>query len=291
MAAPVLLLAACLAVPARSDHVVAGDLAAASAAFAAVDPDAVVGWAPAPGMARIFPVAELRRLAARLGSPVAPDADVCVERKVAPPDPVRIRAAMQSQFPQAEVELEDYSHAPIPAGDLVFPKNGLRRAGGALYWNGYVEYAGGRKFVIWAKVRAHAVKTAVVAATDLAPGRAIEAAQLRIETRDDFLNTGWAGSLEEAVGKWPRRPIRAGAVVATSWLTSPPEVASGDPVKVEVSSGGVHLELEARAESSAPRGGRVAVVDPVTQRRFFARVEGKGLVSASAPEAPARGNP
>src|SRR5581483_6064244 len=57
------MLAACVAVSPVSDRIVAGDLAATSPAFAALDPDTMIGWAPAPGVRRDFPVAELHRSA------------------------------------------------------------------------------------------------------------------------------------------------------------------------------------------------------------------------------------
>lgn len=276
------VLAACLAVPPGSDHIVAADLAAPSPAFAAVDPAAVIGWAPSPGVARVFTVPELRRLAARLGSPSKPQAGLCIERKVAPPDPDRLLAALQSEMPEGRVILLDFSRAPIPEGELRFPRSGLRRAGGALYWSGYVSYASRHKFAIWAKIRARSAQPVVVAARDLTPGRAIERAQLRIETPDDIFLSGRVHSIEEVVGKWPRRSIRAGAAILAQWLELPPDVIRGEPVRVEVWSGGAHLQLDARAESTGGRGERVSVLNPGNQKRFFARVTGKGLATTGA---------
>ena len=277
----VVALAACLAVPAVSDQIRAADLAPASRAFAELDPAAVVGWAPAPGVQRVFPVAELRRIAARLRTPAVPETSLCVERKVAPLEPARVVAAIQPQVPEGAVRLLDFSRAPAPEGELVLPRSVVRRAAGNTYfWSGYVRYAGSRRFAVWARVAVDAAVPAVVAAADLRPGRAIRAADLRLETRSELLASGLVASLDQAVGKWPRRPIRAGTAVAAQWLQAAPEIVRGDAVKVDVRSGGAHLEMDARAESNGSLGERVAVRNPVSQMRFFGRVEGRGRVSA-----------
>src|SRR5579872_6657454 len=266
----VVALAACLAVPAVSDQIRAADLAPASPAFAALDPAAVVGWAPAPGVQRVFPAAELRRIAARLGAPGLPETGLCVERKAAPLDPARVVAAIQPQVPESGVKLLDFSRAPAPEGELVLPRSAMRRAAGnAYFWSGYVRYAGNRRFAVWARIAVDAAVPVVVAVADLRPGRAIRAADLRIETRNDLLASGLVASLDQAVGKWPRRPIRAGAAVAAQWLQAAPEIVRGDAVKVDVQSGGAHLEMDARAESDGSLGERVAVRNPVSQIRFF----------------------
>jgi flagella basal body P-ring formation protein FlgA len=101
-----------------------------------------------------------------------------------------------------------------------------------------------------------------------------------METRNDLLTPAGIASLDQAVAKWPRRPIRAGQAVASEWLQAAPEIVRGDAVKVDIWSGGAHLELDARAESDGALGGRVAIRNPATQKRFFGQVEGKGRVSA-----------
>lgn len=280
-------LAACLSVSAVSDHVRAGDLAPASEAFAGLDPETVIGLAPAPGVRRVFSMAELGRLATRLGARPAPATELCVERKTAPLDPARLLAALQAAAPDAELRLLDFSRAPAPVGELTFPTSGVRRApGGAYFWNGWVRYAGGRHFAIWVKIAAHKPATVVVAASDLKPGRAIEAAQLRLETRDDPFASRFVKAVGQAIGKWPRRLVRAGAAVESAWFAPAPEVSRGDAVRVEVWSGAAHLELEARAEGAAAAGQPVRVWNPSTRKRFVAKAESKGRVSiGQAPHA------
>ena len=281
MGIAVVALAACLAVPAASDRIAAGDLAAACPALATLDPTTIIGWAPAPGVPRVFPVAELRRIAARLGAAGVPETGVCVERKAVPLDAARLLAALQPQVPEGPIKILDFSRVPAPEGELVFVRSGLRQAAGNVYfWNGSVRYAGAQRFAVWAKIAVEAAVPVVVAAADLRPRHTIRAAELRMETRHDLLARGLLDSQDQAVGHWPRRPIRAGEAVAAQWLQPAPEIVRGDAVKVDVWSGGAHLELDAQAESDGALGGRIAVRNPATQRRFYGQVEGKGRVSA-----------
>ncbi|HLK49844.1 MAG TPA: flagellar basal body P-ring formation chaperone FlgA [Bryobacteraceae bacterium] len=282
------VLAACLVVSATSDRVRAGDLAAAGPAFAALDPDTVIGWAPAPGVQRVFSAAELRRVAARLGAPEQPQADLCIERQSAPLDPARLLAALQALVPEAVLTLIDYSRVAAPEGELMFSRAGLRRvAGGAYIWRGSVRYAGARRFFVWAKITARSKEPVVVAAADLRPGRPIEPAQVRLEVRPELLDAAALRSLDDAIGKWPRRAIRAGAVVAPLSLGPAPQVSRGDTVRVDVWSGTAHLRMDARAEGAAALGEPVPVRNPVTRKRFLARVEGQGRVSVGSSSGPA----
>jgi flagella basal body P-ring formation protein FlgA len=65
-------------------------------------------------------------------------------------------------------------------------------------------------------------------------------------------------------------------------LENPRDVMRGDTVRVEVRDGGAHLELEATAEGSGAFGEIISVLNPISKKRFPARVEGKGRVSVDA---------
>ncbi len=151
------VVAGCLAVGADRDVIVATDLGLPS--------DAVVSLAPAPGVARRFDVAELRRIAARLEL-AAPEREVCVMRPVSPPDPERMLEAMRASLPGARIELVDYGRFPVPVGTLEFPVTGLRQLPAGAIWNGFVRYGGRRRAAVWAKVKATASTARVVAAAD-----------------------------------------------------------------------------------------------------------------------------
>jgi len=272
-------MAGCLAVGAGSDHITAGDLAAALPAFQSISPDTLVALAPAPGMRRVFRAPELRQWAARLDAPAPAAGEVCFERPVARLGPERLLEAMRRQLPAAEIEILDYSRMPAPEGPLEFPVSGLRPVPGGGFWSGAVRYAGSRRFTIWAKVKVLVAAPRVIAAVDLKPARPVRAADLRLEMRQEFPAGGFVASIDEAAGRVLRRPVAAGTSLIAQWLDVLQDVARGQTVKVEVWNGGAHLELEAEAEASGSVGEIVPVRNPTSNQRFLARVDGKGRVS------------
>jgi hypothetical protein len=155
----VLWIAAAPCLPASSDWVTAGDLAAAVPALAAMPPETKLGRAPMPGAQRVFPVAELRRLAApgatAIGQPVIAE-PVCVAWLMRPIEPGQLVDAMTKSLGEraAAIELIDWSKAAAPPGEIVFPPSGVPATAGTLtIWRGFVHYAEGRRFPVWAKVR------------------------------------------------------------------------------------------------------------------------------------------
>ena len=274
-----LAISGCLAVGGASDQVVAGDFAAVYPEWAVVAKDTPLALAPAPGVERVFRVAELRRLAARWNVTPAPDHDVCAARPVAVLTPELLLAAMRREAPTARIDLLDYGRQPAPEGELKFSLSGLQQGAAGGYWHGFVEYAGTRRFAVWARVKVQTTGARVVAADALKPGVAVEAAQLRIETREELLSTArFPVAVEEVVGYVPRHAIAAGTTLRTEWLDPPKAILRGDTVAVEVHSGGATLKLEGRAESSGAIGETIAVVNLISKRRFPARVEAKGKV-------------
>jgi flagella basal body P-ring formation protein FlgA len=289
-------LTGCLAVSAGAGRILAGDVAAAIPALRVPSPDVPVALAPEPGVQRVFRLPELRRLAVRLGWEGEPAADICFTRPVAPPDPALFLAAMRKTFPQAEIAILEYGRQPLPEGEIEFPASGLHAGGAggagenAALWTGWVHYAGTRRFTVWARVKASMAVARWVAAVDLPPGKAIGAGQVRAEMRQEFPAAApYLGSAGEAVGKWPRVLLRAGTALRAEMLENPKEVARGDTVIVNVRNGGAHLEMEAQAEASGSTGQTVPILNPVSHKRFLARVEGKGKVSVAV--SAAQGNP
>ena len=274
-----ILLAGCAAVPAGSDQILARDLAPA---FSGVEqwPQTYVALAPAPGVQRHFGLAELGRLASRLGIDAAPERDLCFERAVRPLEPKRILEAMRRTLPEAVIQILDYCRWGAPEGDLDFPRSGLRRSGVAAIWNGEVRYGGTRRFRIWAKVQLTVSTSTVVAGEDLSAGQTLDAASLRVETRDDFSSAvPFAGPVEQLQGRVLRRAVRAGTPIRPEWLAPEFDVRRGDSVRVEVRRGGAHLELDCVAAGSGNEGQAVMVINPESHKRFSARVDGKGKVS------------
>jgi hypothetical protein len=92
-----LIAAACLAVP--GPNITARDLAHAVPGFSPSDPDAVVAYAPAPGVERTFYAPELRQALTRLHYVPAEElANVCFTRPVAPIRPEDVVAAMKRRL-------------------------------------------------------------------------------------------------------------------------------------------------------------------------------------------------
>jgi flagella basal body P-ring formation protein FlgA len=273
-------LAGCLAVGAGSDYVLVKDLLPAFAALADVAPDTVLVPAPAPGTQRIFRVPELSRLSARFNATPVPGSEVCIQRPVSVPDRARILEAMQRQLPEARIDIVDLSRQPAPEGAFEFPVSGLRQGPSGGYWNGFVRYGSNHRFAVWAKVKVLVTGARVVAAMELKAGHPIDSAQLRLETHEDVPGgEAFALTIEEVAGHVARRNIAAGAAIRLPWTEAAKDVLSGDTVQVEVTNGGAHLEFEAQAQASGSVGQIISVVNPVSKKRFPARVEGKGKVA------------
>jgi flagella basal body P-ring formation protein FlgA len=274
-------LAACLSLSPASDRVVAGDLAATFPEWAAVPPGTALGLAPAPGVQRIFRLPELRRIAERWSLTPLPDREICVTRPVAVVSGDRLLAAMRKELPGAHIELLDFSHQPAPEGDLAFPVSGLRQGPAGGYWNGFVAYGGTHRFLLWARVKVLVPAPRVIAARDLKPGVAVDAALLRVETREEIPATGFASAIGDVTGKAARRAVPAGTALRSEWLEEAKVVLRGETVQVEAVRGGAHLSLECVAEGSGAIGEIISIHNPVSQRRFPARVESKGKVVAT----------
>jgi flagella basal body P-ring formation protein FlgA len=274
-------LAGCLAVSAAGDRILAGDLAAGFPEWAAVPAETPLGLAPAPGVQRIFRVLELRRLAERWSLSTVPDHEICVTRPVAVLSAAQVLAALQNEMPAAHVELFDFSRQPAPEGTLVFPVSGLRQGPAGGYWSGYVAYGGMHRFTLWARVRVMVASARLVAAQDLKPGVALDSAQFRVETREQVPAAGLMSAVEEVAGKVLRRSVAIGTALRAEWLEPAKVVLRGETVRVEAVRGGARLELECVAEGSGAIGEIVPILNPVSQRRFPARVESKGRVVAT----------
>jgi flagella basal body P-ring formation protein FlgA len=274
-------LAACLSLSPASDRVLAGDLAAAFPEWAAVPPGTELGLAPAPGVRRVFRLPELRHIAERWSLTPVPDREICVTRPVAVVSGDRLLAAMRQELPAAHIELLDFSRQPAPEGDLKFPVSGLRQGPAGGYWNGFVTYGGTYRFMLWARVKVLVPALRVIAAQDLKPGVVLDAALLRLETREETPATGFASAIEEVAGKVARRALPAGTALRNEWLEEAKVVLRGETVQVEAVRGGARLTMECVAEGSGAIGEIIPVHNPVSKRRFPARVESKGKVVAT----------
>ena len=268
---PLIALSACFAIGPAADEILVRDIAPAFANTDGVPLEARVALAPAPGVQRRFSLAELRRVALRLHLP-EPEREVCVERRVAPLDPARLLAALRASFPDAPIELVDYTKGPVPEGELEFPRGGLRGE----IWRGAIRYGGRHRAPVWARVKISIAAPRVVALRDLRPGQPIDAAWLKLEMHD---GESMPMTIEEVAGRVPRRAIRAGTAIRPAWLDEPKAVERGETVQVEVREGGALLQLNGQAQASGAVGQTIPVLNTMSKKRFQARVEAKGKVS------------
>jgi flagella basal body P-ring formation protein FlgA len=266
------------------EQIFSADLARALPVFAAMPRDVVIGYSPAPGARRTLQLPELKRIGAQYGIPVPMESHACFEWKVQPitEDAVRVAIRESLQAPAAQVEILAMSKAPAPEGKLVFPQSGLSAATNIdpstpVTWRGYVQYSAPRRFAVWARVRVSATMPRVIATKPLAAGKPVEKEQVRLETSDDFpLRNDTARSLEEVIGRIPRRAVRAGLPVLRSDLAEAFQVERGDTVEVMVVAGAAQLELDAQAEASGRQGDVIPMRNPRSGRLFRARIDGKG---------------
>ena len=274
---------ACVAV--SGERILAADLAKAIPAFAAVPPEIQFGFAPAAGVVRKLPLQELTRLAAGRG--IAPPSEsICIVREASPLTAERLlpllRQALQGE--EASIEILDFSRAPVPAGDLEFPLSGLGAAdNGVALWRGRLRYAGGRSIPMWVKARATVRRPVLIAAEEIPAAAIIEASHLTVETREMSPRARpGVSDPGQAAGKRARRAIHKGQTILASTLAQVRDVETGDPVRIESSSGGAHLEVEAKAVTAGSAGETIVVRNLATRKNVRAKVVRKGLVKVDA---------
>jgi flagella basal body P-ring formation protein FlgA len=264
-------------------RITAADLAEVLPAFAAVAPEAVIGYAPQPGAYRNIEPEELTRFAAAHGMEYHGIATVCFEPALEELDPSRIEASLRESLkgmaiPNADLDIVEYSKFRVPSGRLSFPIESLPApsSGNTAIWNGFVEHEH-RRYPVWARVRIVVPLTRVVAVGNLRAGQKVESGDVRIETVGIFPTRSLAlQSLSDCVGMLARRYLTAGTPVSAADLMPPYDVDRGDIVTVEVQSGGAVLVLEAEAQASGREGQSITLRNSTSGKIFRAKITGKG---------------
>lgn len=272
----VLAVSTCLAV--AGPNITARDLSRAVPGFSPLDPDAIVAYAPLPGVDRIFYAEELRQLLGRFNYEGSePLHNVCFARPIAPvPTEAVIRAMKRSLGTDAHIEILEMSRTLAPAGEIVFPREQLSAPPQAL-WRGYVLYDGDQKFSIWARVSVSVKTTRAIALVQLKPGIPIEPEQVNFETVDGFPEQHTTPQTAEAIsGCLPHRFIAAQTPVWNDAIDPPNEIAKGDRVTVLVQSGEARLSFDAEAQGSGRHGDLIALKNPDSGKLFRARIDGPG---------------
>jgi flagella basal body P-ring formation protein FlgA len=268
-------LSGCLALSPSADRIRARDLAAVMPSWSVLDPDTDLFPAPIPGVQRVIHADELRRLAARwnVDSSEGILPGICFAIPVALPEPTRMLAGMRRSLPKARIEILEISRQAVPAGEYEFPAAGLH----CNLWTGFVTYGVTHKFAVWARVKVAISITRVLADQELKMGRPIDAAQLHVEAQDTEPSSGtFVETIDQAVGRLPRRTVPKGATLRPEWLDAPKDIQRGETVQVEVIQGAAHLRLEGVAQTAGSVGDTIMIENPTSKRRFPARVEAKG---------------
>ena len=266
------------------------DLAAADSAFSSVAPEAVVGYAPAPGLQRRYSEAEMARLAKQLHVEAAAR-ELCFTYPVQPLVANAVEKAMQEALPGASIELVEMMRAGVPDGSLRFPLASLSVPAASqpedpVLWRGSVEYAANRRIAVWARVRVRVNSARVVTLKDTVAGDTILAANVELRQIHAFPGGGpWAQRVEDVAGRKALRGLRAGDPIPASGLQPEGQAISrGDLVTVDVEAGAARIRISARAETAAGVGEPVKLRNVKSGKIFEARVTGKDAALVIAGE-------
>ncbi len=128
---------------------------------------------------------------------------------------------------------------------------------------------------LFVPVRVQRVQSVLVLQTAVAPGQALTAAALTVETRDAArLGAAPLTDLNQALGQSLRRGGRPGQVLTRADLDVVATVKRGEPVALVAGSGGFEVRMAGRALADAGTG-QVVRVENLSSRRVLS-----GVVSA-----------
>jgi flagella basal body P-ring formation protein FlgA len=270
-------------VPVSTDRITGRDLAVAVPAFASLQPEAILGYSPTPGVQRIFAISELQKLATRYGIETKITAPVCFAWPLHPLGKYVLTAALLKSLAGQQVDLEivDQCHLPVPEGEVVFPFQGLSgESSKPAIWNGYVTYSGNRKFSTWVQVRITVHEQQIVAARSIRVGELIGAADIQAATYSGPLRRAQIIHAEsEVAGKCARQPIAAGTVLTRSLLAIQDDVEKQQMVTVHIRCGAAHVETQGIAVEGGYKGDVIKVKNVKTGRVFLARIDDPGVVT------------
>jgi len=265
------------------EWITAADMAAVLPGLAGLPADLKIGYAPVPGLTRIFHPDELRRLAHSHGlADPGLTANVCFAWPLAPLAPEKLRAAMERALAghAPQLELLGQSKADAPQGEIVFPLAGLSAySESAVIWKGYVLYAGARRFETWASVRVRVREIHLKAQGAIRAGERLTAGRFRSESyagppvREEILSDSTHNE-----GMMARRDLADGAPLLAIFFETPKAVERGDMVTVLAGVGAAHIEALGEALGAGGCGDVILIRNPRSNRTFRARIEAAGRV-------------
>jgi flagella basal body P-ring formation protein FlgA len=239
-----------------------------------------------PGVQRFFLVAELQELAARHGIHAKINSPVCFSWSVHPLSHTVILEALRKSLAdlhagEAELEITDQCRTPVPDGGVIFPMSGLTaETSHPALWNGYIQYAGNRKFSTWVQVRIIVHENRVIAARDISSGEQIGPADIKtIPYRGPLSRTQVVRQDQDAIGKSAVRPIAEGLVLSEAMLALPQDVIKQQLVKVHIRCGAGLIETQGIAVESGYKGDVIKIRNPGTGRIFLGKISDQGVVT------------
>ena len=279
--------AACVAVP--SSRILARDLSPTISLFQALDPDAMLGFAPFPGTVRVLSSRDVELAGRRYGLAFPPGEmapSVCIERVVRRLSIEEVRAALLSAGDSAGLQLEllEFSNQPLPPGRLEFQRAGLNKPPGnkpgtPVLWRGKLMYDDQRSLVVWAKVRISEDREIFLATETIPKGAVIRAEQVATTRIRQFPSLELSPRAPWVIiGKVARYTLPAGQPIVAEALDDPKDVLRGETVHVQAIDGGASIRFDAIAQSSGQKGETVLVHNPASGRNFRALIEDRGQV-------------
>jgi flagella basal body P-ring formation protein FlgA len=276
--------AGCISI--EGDEIRGRDLAHGDLAFAALNPELYVSYAPAIGNQRAIAPQELAAVARANGISYTPHGSVCFVRSsftlTAADAAAKIRDAFGTRGGGVQVDVLEVCKCSLPAGTLQFSLRGaslppLGHSDTPSLWRGQLISKSGMSYPVWVRARVLAKLTLVRAKENIRPQAIIERNQVEevVATESPLRFTG-TQSAAEYIGKLATRSILEGYYLDPQIVRVPPDIIRGEVVKVDVIDGPTHLQLDARAETSGKAGDRVTLINPSGLHKFQATISGPG---------------
>lgn len=134
-------------------------------------------------------------------------------------------------------------------------------------------------WTLYVPIRVHAWGQAVVAATNLAPGTRLTAADLSMARLDIMTTNGaYLTDPRQAEGMILRSNVRSGAPIVTALLDRPLAVHRGDTVVLTLYDSSITIRTSAIAMEDGRVGDRIQVENPDSKKTVRAAVAESGAV-------------
>lgn len=263
--------------------------------------DVVIGAAPNPGQRFVIEASQLANMARRFNvdwRPTSGAERTVIERpgrvlsREAAIEVVRAELLGLGLPADAELELAAFSPPTLPLNALprLSAEGGHYESGSNRFAATLVVMADGMPSIrMRIAGRAIATAPAVVATRRLSVGEVVKSEDVRLlQLRAERVRPGTAQRLEEVVGMQLRRPIGTDLPFMGADLMVPHIIAKNEIVLMVVEGPGLSLTTQGRALESAPRGGRLSVMNLSSRNVLDAEAIGPGRVQVRLGAGPIR---